>query len=67
MYLELKCMTINRWNGGANAVKLFKDSTIIDSNNMNYHKSKAYIDITRISTKQNSKYVTNKLLEWKME
>lgn len=47
-------MTINRGNGGANAVKLFKGFTIIDSN-MNYHKLKAHIDISMVVTKQNSK------------
>lgn len=55
VYLELKCVTKTRGQEGVNAVKVFKEFTIIDSNNLDYHKSKARVCISRVSTKQNSK------------
>lgn len=57
VYLELKCVTKARGQElkYSNAVAVFKEPTIIDSNNLDYHKSKARVCISRVSTKQNTK------------
>lgn len=65
VYLELKCITKTKGQEGVNAFKVFKDSIIVYSNNLDNHKSKAHVDISRVLTKQNSKWMYNKLLEWK--
>lgn len=51
VYLELKHITKTRGQEGVNAVK---GSTTTDSHNLDYHKSKAHVDTSRVSTTQNS-------------
>lgn len=76
-YLELKFITKIRGQEGISTIRVFKDATFINSNlilksncntnrntKIDGNKSKAHVDVSRVSTnKRVNEYITNKLVE----